>query len=818
MTDDAKSVPDFEVATSEGMQHTLRGRVAFVKYASPSFSVGELEVMGQRGRTPFAGKLMVRLNDAVVLTGKWIDHPKWGRQFEVASFQVDTKVVGEGLARYLAFSPDIEGVGIVRARALAERFGEDFDLVATEHAERLCEVPGISEEIAKNIAKVWRQNRATNRARLWLAEHGLTHGQIVKLVDHYGESVQAVLESDPYLLAGEVEGFGFLRADEIAQKIGVPADHPNRVKSAIRHCLYEALNDGSTWVPFLDLASKTQSLLHLASPQVVQEAIDAQVLAGRLVGRHVMGTFVIGLPHAYRAEIEVAETLSKIAVSQYFPDPEEARALVAADGQLNGSQRNACMAALCRNMAVVTGGAGTGKTFTMGAIAGFYEKRNHKVLLVAPTGKAAKRMEEISGREAMTIHRLLGYTPAGEYRVDWIKKAWEVENPALEFPWYVDETTGAIENVAAILVDESSMIDVFLARELFRAVDVTRIAVIFFGDHHQLPPVGPGNFLRDICARQPIPVVFLDQVVRQAGVLKENATAILRGEVRPSVPAEPVPEPVAEPEPAIQVEPVASELHLQPDPQSRFQPESETRASRDIDPDAAPAAAPIALQQTPWVVVDSFKDETKCREYLVRLVTEGLSRNLGFAQGEIQLIVPTHKGPIGVEALNRAIQATVQEKRFGVRVSTSPDSRARPLVGDRVIQTRNNYQLGVMNGTIGEVMEDGIDAQLKTPFWKIEYESGVVTYHDDEFKELHLAYALTVHKAQGSEWPCVVFVAHSSQRWMHSRNLFYTAVTRASKTMVIVGDRKGIDHCAARETVNSRRTWLQIASEIEGKS
>lgn len=793
-------------AASEDMQEVVRGRVSHVSFSSPGFSAGRLDVPGGR-EVSFAGKLMVRVNDAVVLMGKYEEHARWGRQFKVERFQIDTKVAGEGLARYLAGHPDIHGLGPVKARVVAERFGDRFDAVVDEGFARLLEVPGITEPIARSIVKVWRENRELNKARLWLLDHGLSYKQAETLIGRYRNGVVALLQEDPYLLAREVEGFGFKRADEIAQKVGLPADHPSRLQSAVTHALFDVLGDGSTWAPYPDLVGKTMGLLDLsaAARGAVENTVDALVMRGKLVGRETRGgLYAVGLPHVYKAEIEVAEKLAQVGVSPHFPDPAEARALVAADVRLNVSQKNACMAALCRNLAVVTGGAGTGKTFTMGAIAGFYEGNGRKVLLAAPTGKAAKRMEQLSGREAMTLHRMLGYMPSGKYRLDWIGSeesfAYLAANP---LPWFVDPDTGMLANVDAVLVDESSMIDVFLARELLRAVDLSRTAVVFFGDHHQLPPVGPGNFLRDVVSRRPIPVVLLDLVVRQAGALKENATAILKGKVATNVPPRPAPLPQSVPvtDPDLDA-PDGAVVDGMRRSGSRWVPDKSQRSS--------------VLQETPWVIANQFSDEKKCLEYLVNLVTDRLQSKLGFSPDEVQLVVPTHKGTIGAENLNRAIQAVVQQSRYGVRAPPSAGSRPRPLCGDRVIQTKNNYALGVMNGAIGLVRQRRQSSENKTVVWDVEFEDGIVLYPDESFGELQLAYALTVHKSQGSEWPCVVFVAHKSQRFMHSRNLFYTAVTRAQKTMVIVGDPVGIQSCAEKDAVDSRRTWLQIAVEMGG--
>jgi exodeoxyribonuclease V alpha subunit len=352
------------------------------------------------------------------------------------------------------------------------------------------------------------------------------------------------------------------------------------------------------------------------------------------------------------------------------------------------------------------------------------------VALAAPTGKAAKRIEQVVGREAFTIHRLLGYK--GE-----------------QFSRGIDDPIDA----DVLIVDEVSMVDVSLAWHLFRAINFTRTAVVLVGDHNQLPPVGPGNLLRDLIERQPIPTVVLDQVVRQAGVLKENSIAILRGEVRKTAAAEP-------------------------------------------------------SGGYPWVVSNRFTEVQAAQRYVLELFDQVLAERLGFGLlRDVQLLTPTKKGPLGTDELNVLLQRLLHRKLWGIEVPPPrPNRRPDLLLHDRVIQTRNNYDLGVMNGAIGCITDIGD----KRESIRVQFDDQEVQYTREALGELSLAYALTVHKYQGSQIPCVVLVVHKAHSFQHHRNLFYTGVTRAQKTVIVVGDQWGIAACAKKEQVERRKTFLSV--------
>ncbi len=392
-------------------------------------------------------------------------------------------------------------------------------------------------------------------------------------------------------------------------------------------------------------------------------------------------------------------------------------------------------------MCVISGGAGTGKTFTVGKIAEIFEQAGAKVVFCAPTGKAAKRMEALSGRKAATIHRMLGY---------------QGSRFTLDTDWLVGKKVDA----DLLVVDEFSMVDVLLLAQLLECVDPTRTTLLMVGDHHQLPPVGPGNALRDFIERRPLPVAILDEVVRQAGVLKERCRDVLKGEVGPSV----------------------------------WEKKMDGRI------------------ESPWAVIDRFAKGSEVGKYALELAGVVLPEKLGYKPEDVQFLAPMYKGPCGVDAINIGLQKLYQGK-LGVKVPEVPEGKRPPLyVGDRVVQTRNNYELGVMNGTQGYVREVRPDGLLNVEFQSVDDPSGLECKQlgRDEMRDLTLAYCLTVHRSQGDQWPAVVAISHSAASHMLTRNLLYTAVTRAQTTAIVVGDSRGIRGAAAREEASKRRTWLGV--------
>lgn len=732
-------------ASEDGRE--VRGVVDRLFFSSPGWSAGRLKASDGQS-IPFAGALMVQESSAVILRGAWKMDPKYGRQFAVESFEFDSALSTDGLAHFLATNPRLPGVGPVKARRIAEAFGADFERVLLDPDNghlRIAKVAGLSPADALTLREEWERTKATNATMAWLGQFGLTAHQAQTMVDRFGASARTILEADPYLLVRELKGFGFRRVDQIALKIGTSKLISPRIHAGIRAVLVDALEQGDCWQDYQQLLDAATELLVLDVPDArerVDAHLDAAVKEGALVAEDLGGRVLVALPQIHDKEVALARIFGR--GPRRHPCRERLAGAVeqlqAMAPELNEDQRRACAMALRHGLALISGGAGSGKTFTVSALVRLLEERGLTVTLAAPTGKAAKRMEEmLPGHSALTLHRLLGYTGG----------AWQY-------------TPGGLDCGDVLVVDEVSMVDVPLAWHLFQAVDLDQTAVVLVGDHNQLPPVGPGNLLRDLIDRRPFPAAVLRQVMRQAGALKENSTAILQGVV------------------------------------ARSSPWTEPTEERP-------------WTRSPWLVRNSFTVDADAVEFIRDLFATKLSERCGFdLLSEVQLLTPQRKGPLGVEALNLELQRLLQKKLHGVDVPPLAPNRKTPdiLLHDRVIQCRNNYDLGVFNGSIGRVVSAGPrrgDLVVKFDDREVQYDA-----EEGHAKDLALAYALTIHKSQGSEFPCVVLVVHKAHSYMHHRNLFYTGVTRARRSCIIVGDDWGIRNCAQKVETSRRKTWLSV--------
>jgi exodeoxyribonuclease V alpha subunit len=643
-------------------RESIRGIVDAVFYSGPTFSAGRL-VTPDGGEVKFAGKVFVREHDAVRLEGRWVTHPKYGRQFEAEFLGHDMELDPEGLANFLANHPDIKGIGPAKARLIADRFGTDFDTAIRNEPESVAAVAKVPVETIGELRRVWIANRDFNHAMSHLAAYGLTHHQVTTLVGKFGSQVVATLERDPYVLMREIPGFGFKRVDKIARKMGAPKDLPSRIRAGIQYCVLSALDDGDCWVEYEDLLDRANTLLvmdTLDSREVIERHLEALIEEGVLVSR-ALERLIVADPEIHRMETELAAMFRESRRRGPHAVAELDALLDVEGAELTPEQREAVRNALTFSISLMTGGAGSGKTYAVSTIVSIAERLERKVVLAAPTGKAAKRLEEVVGHEASTIHRLLGFNGHS----------------------YARDARSPIE-ADILVVDEVSMVDVALAWRLFQAVDLTRTTVVLVGDHNQLPPVGPGNLLRDLVKSRMIPTTILTRIIRQAGVLKENSTAILSGEVRPT-----------------------TEVH--------------NGARR------------------PWYVIDRFSDREDVRRMLLLLFEEVLAERLGYdLLRDVQVLTPTHKGPLGTAELNVALQRLLQKKLRGCDVPDVPSGH-RPVfyAGDKVIQTRNDYELGVMNGAVGFVLEATAKGGLT-----VEFDGAVVEIEpgSDAASRLQLAY------------------------------------------------------------------------------
>ncbi len=710
----------------------LRGTVKHIYFTSDRFTAGRIST-GNGAETSFAGKFGgLREKDRVILYGELGVHEKYGEQFSALRFEYDTDFDIEGIANYIASNPEMKGIGAARAMKIARFCGDDFDRIVTDEPERLTVIPGVTHEIARTLHAEWVKHKEYNKCMTRLAAYDLTHKQIMSLIGKYGNNAARVIEENPYRLIENVPGYGFKKADLIARKAGTPKSSPYRIRSAIVYVLESALDDGDCYVEYRDLLARADKILildTLDSRELIEEQIEGLLKeSDSIVCHDHENQFFIALKSIYEMERFIASVFVDNVRPNTKLDAENALARI--PDSLNPGQKEAVRTTLENAVCLISGGAGTGKTYTTSCIVDLYRDADLEVVLAAPTGKAAKRLEQATGMAASTIHRLLGYDGVSFQRGH--------DNPI---------------DTDVLILDEVSMLDVPLCWHLFQAVDFERTNLVLVGDHNQLPPVGPGNILRDLIQQKIIPATILTKVVRQAGILKENSIAILSGRVPPNVEG--------------------------------------------------------AAARKEWYVVDKFKEPENVLKFILYLYENVLSEKLGFdLVRDVQLLAPMKKGVLGVDTLNIELQRLLQKKCFDFPVEpVRANRRPKLLVNDKVIQNRNDYGLDVMNGAVGFIRRfDPADGGV----YHIEFDDGVRTFDSDAMKNVSLAYASTVHKMQGSDCECVIVVVHKSQSFMHHRNLLYTAVTRAKKTAVIIGDRWAIRNCAEKAFTDIRKTFMSL--------
>ncbi len=728
------------VKTKKKNETTLRGTVSHLYYASDRFTAGRVKT-NDKDEVSFTGKFGgIRENDAVILRGCFIVHDKYGEQFSASGFEYDTDFSIEGIANYIASNPEIKGIGIARAVKIAEFCGDDFDIIVSNEPERLTSLPGITQEIAASLHSEWCKHKELNKCMTGLAVFDLTHKQILSLMKKYGNNAVRVIKENPYRLIEDIRGYGFKKADIIARKAGTSKTSPYRIRSCLIFILENALQDGDCYLEYRDLVTRANKVLvldSLDSRQIIESQLDALIQTSeRVINIPYENQLFVSIRAIYEMEHYIGKVLAEHNLENNKLDA--SHALESITGSLNEDQKEAVLIAINNAFCLISGGAGTGKTYTVSCIVDLYLAADLSITLCAPTGKAAKRMEQATGFEASTIHRLLGYDGTGFSR-------------GPEDPIETD----------VLIIDEVSMLDVPLCWHLFRALDFKKTNLVLVGDHNQLPPVGPGNILRDIIQQKIIPMTILNKVVRQAGILKENSLAVLSGRVPPNADR--------------------SDLVKE------------------------------------WYVVDKFKDPEDVLRFILYLYENVLQEKLGLdLVRDIQLLAPMKKGVLGVDAVNIHLQRLIQNKCFRNDIPPVQKNRRPKLhVNDKIIQNRNDYGLDVMNGSVGYIKrylpDDG-------GTYHIEFDDGVRVVEVEAMKNISLAYASTVHKMQGSECECVIVVMHKSQSFMHHRNLFYTAVTRAKKAAIIIGDRWGIRNCAEKEFTEKRKTFLSLDNFLETDS
>ncbi|WP_448319117.1 SF1B family DNA helicase RecD2 [Streptomyces sp. CO7] len=737
---------------------TLEGVLERVTYANEENGYTVARVDTGRGSGPgelltVVGALLgAQAGESLRMEGRWGSHPQYGKQFHVENYTTVLPATVQGIRRYLG-SGLVKGIGPVFADRITRHFGTDTLTVIEESPQRLIEVPGLGPKRTKRIIAAWEEQKAIKEVMLFLQTVEVSTSIAVRIYKKYGDASISVVKNQPYRLAADVWGIGFLTADKIAQSVGIPHDSPERVKAGLQYALSQSADQGHCFLPEERLIADAVKLLQVDTGLVIEclaelaapgpDGEEPGVVREKVPGPDDDGSPVTGvyLVPFHRAEQALASRLLRLLRADgdrmpWFHDVDWDRALswlrTRTGAELAPEQEAAVKLALTEKAAVLTGGPGCGKSFTVRSIVELARAKRAKVVLAAPTGRAAKRLAELTGAEASTVHRLLELKPGGD-------AAYDQDRPL---------------DADLVVVDEASMLDLLLANKLVKAV-APGAHLLFVGDVDQLPSVGAGEVLRDLLADgSPVPAVRLTKVFRQAqqsGVVT-NAHRINAGH-----------------------HPVTDGLK------------------------------------------DFFLFVEEDTEEAGRLTVDVAARRLPARFGldprrDVQVLAPMHRGPAGAGALNGLLQQAVTparpdlpEKRFGGRVFR---------VGDKVTQIRNNYEKGkngVFNGTVGVVTSLDPDEQRLTVLTDEDEE---VPYDFDELDELAHAYAVTIHRSQGSEYPAVVIPVTTGAWMMLQRNLLYTAVTRARKLVVLVGSRKAIGQ--AVRTVSAGRRCTALDHRLSG--
>ena len=725
---------------------TLQGTVTRITYQDPEgrYTVARLEVNRSQEVTVVGEIYPVSEGEEIKVNGQWRVHPRYGTQFQAESWEKVEPATLDGIERYLG-SGLIKGIGPVYAHRLVSAFGLDTLRVLSEEPERVLEVQGIGKGRAETILRAWEQQKGMRDVMVFLQGHGVGSALALRIYRAFGAETVARVKENPYCLAREIHGIGFVLADRIARSMGISGDSPLRVEAGLLHVLGKFSDDGHCFVPLSLVISNTEALLGIEAG-AAEGAVKTLARQGEIV---LEETAEEGAARVYPRELYHAECRVASAIRDLLSTPSglKVKALGSSSLDLFDSstlmleeeQREAITQALRHTVLVITGGPGTGKTTLLVSLLAILRRSEISFALAAPTGRAAKRMSEMAAEEAKTIHRLLEYNPRerrflrGE------------DNPV---------------DADVVVIDEASMVDLPLMDHLLKAVE-RRSHLILLGDVDQLPSVGPGSVLRNLIDSGAVPVVVLRRIFRQSqqSLIVANAHRILQG--RPLV----------------------------------F---GDERDRRDF----------IFLPR---------ESEEEILETIKTLVKDGLGVQ-GF-QGSrdaqlfnpstvqpfdrVQVLTPVHRGLLGTVHLNRELQKLLNPAGEALE-------RGETLLrrGDKVMQLRNNYDKAVFNGDLGRIVGIEREAEELT----VDFDGRAVSYGFDELDELSLAYAISVHKSQGSQYPAVVMPLHQSHYLMLRRNLLYTAITRAERVCVLVGTRSALQQAVRNE--EERRRFSRLADRL----
>jgi exodeoxyribonuclease V alpha subunit len=705
------SLPDTNRASAKGI-------VERIVYENPDngFLVARMRIEGQHELLTFVGSLMaISPGETIHINGDWVDDHKFGRQIKVSDYTTVLPNSLVGIEKYLG-SGLIHGIGPAYAERLINTFGIETLKVIDEHPEKLRKVEGIGLKRAKKIREAWEEQKNIQSIMVFLQGHGIGTNQAVKIYKKYGDGAVAVLRENPYRLIEDITGIAFLGADKIATNLGLEEESPTRISAGISYTLHQMVSDGHVF-------SERKTLLDKASELLAVEVKLVAIELASMIHTHtvIAEDDAIYLQELHEHELGCADELKRIMSNP--KDPVTDKIDVAIEWvqkklsiELSDEQCDALCLSVEAPVMVITGGPGTGKTTLINSILSVFKRKSFSLLLAAPTGRAAKRMEQTTKHEAKTIHRLLEYNP--------------------QIHDFSRDTNNPLEG-DVIVIDEMSMVDLNLMYSVLKAIP-NGARLLLVGDVDQLPSVGPGNILMDIIASNQVPTVRLKTVFRQAA---ESG--------------------------------IISNAHR------------------------------INVGESPkWNDTDCFlierKDPVAVRDTILELITKRIPKKFGLDPlKDIQLLSPMHRGDAGVARLNEYLQETL-----------NPNGEAIPRrglrVGDKVIQTKNNYELDVYNGDVGTIILMSMD----TKELHVEFEDRTALYTFDDLDNLSLAYAITVHKSQGCEYPALVLPIVSQHYLMLQRNILYTAITRAKGLVVVVGESKALYRALNNTDVSRRNTSL----------
>jgi len=747
----------------------IKGYVDHIIYRKPENGYTVFILVSEGDEITCVGTLgQIDQGDNLLIEGEEVAHAIYGSQIKVKSYKIVPPGDADSMERYLG-SGAIKGVGPALAKRIVKKFGEDTFRIIEEEPERLVEIKGISERIAREISEQMEEKKGMREAMIFLQQYGISNALAVKIYDTYGMKIYQVMKENPYQLAEDIHGIGFKMADEIAARIGIRTDSDFRIRSGILYTLLLASMEGHMYLP-QEILLRNTSIMLSVDPEIIEIQLSNLAMDKKIIIKKQNEHIYVYTYSYYYAELSCAKMLTDLdAAVDFFPGEEDKAQEEEYRGQvlkkiqkleqslsleLDELQRQAVVEAVLHGVFLLTGGPGTGKTTTINMIIRYFEKEGLDIFLAAPTGRAAKRMTEATGFEARTIHRLLELNGG---LVEDGRKASFTRNQ--ENPLEAD----------VIIIDEMSMVDIHLFQSLLKAITPgTRLVMV--GDVNQLPSVGPGQVLQDMISSDVFSVVSLQKIFRQAkdSDIVTNAHKIHQG-----------------------------------------QPLELNNKSKDF----------FFLER---------KDVNVIYKHMIQLIQEKLPGYCKVSPFEIQVLTPMRKGSLGVQTLNQILQRYLNPESKEKEEHMYGDTVFR--VGDKVMQIRNNYQLeweivsrynipidkgvGVFNGDMGIVKEIYNYNQTMV----VEFDDmRRVTYAFSNLDELELAYAITIHKSQGSEYPALIIPLLSGPKQLFNRNLLYTGVTRARNCLTILGSKDTIEEMVANNSENKRYTGLrERIREVKG--